>query len=212
MIAVTKIKICGLTRVEDIDAVNVLQPDYIGFVFAKSLRQVNHGQAEMLKRRLLPSIKAVGVFVNGDVEWEAELFQKGIIDIIQLHGQEDEETIRKLKELTKRTAGREAAIIKAVSMDGAQELENWQESRADYLLLDNGAGGTGKAFDHRRLLFQNIRKPFFLAGGITPENAAGLAGMYRPFALDTSSGVETDGIKDREKIKRIVEAVRGVFC
>lgn len=204
----TKIKICGLTRMEDILAVNLLRPDYIGFVFAKSRRQIDGEGAKRLKEGLHPSIQAVGVFVNGDLDWEAELFRQGIIDGIQLHGQEDEETVRRLKRLTKKVAGREACIIKAVSMDHVQELEAWQESMADYLLLDNGAGGSGRAFDHRILHTKEIKKPFFLAGGVTPQNAAELAGTYHPFALDSSSGVETDGVKDKDKIRQIIEAVR----
>lgn len=204
----TKIKICGLTRMEDILAVNVLRPDYIGFVFAKSRRQIDGRQAKQLKKYLHPGIAAVGVFVNGDLEWEADLFRQGIIDWIQLHGQEDEEAVRRLKNLTARYAGREVCVIKALSMDHAQELEVWQESRADYLLLDHGTGGSGKAFDHRILCTKKIKKPFFLAGGIRPQNAAKLAETYHPFALDSSSGVETDGVKDKEKIRRMVEAVR----
>lgn len=204
----TKIKICGLTRMEDILAANELRPDYIGFVFAKSRRQVKKEQAEQLKKQLHSSIHAVGVFVNDALEREAGLFAEGIIDMIQLHGQEDEEHIQKLKKLTRTSSRGEAIIIKAVSMNSIDALEPWQESAADCLLLDNGPGGTGKAFDHRLLLPGKIKKPFFLAGGVSAENAAELIKNYHPFALDTSSGAETNGVKDKEKMKKIIQIVR----
>lgn len=206
----TKIKICGLTQMEDILAVNEFLPEYIGFVFAKSRRQVSKELAAQLKKELHPSISAVGVFVNEDPEREAELFCQGIIDIVQLHGQEGEEHIRKLKERTRNSLRKEVPVIKAVSMNGIQALEPWQESMADYLLLDNGSGGTGEAFDHRLLLPGMVKKPFFLAGGVSAENAAELIKNYAPFALDTSSGAETNGIKDKEKIKRIIQRARNI--
>lgn len=205
----TKIKICGLTRREDIFAVNALRPDYIGFVFAKSRRQVQMEQAQRLKKELHASIQAVGVFVHADPETEAELFRQGIIDMVQLHGQEGEGHIKRLKELTRTSCRGEVPVIKVVSMDGMGAVEPWQESMADYLLLDNGPGGTGEAFDHSLLLSGKINKPFFLAGGVSPENAPELIEHYHPFALDVSSKVETDGWKDKEKIRKMIQAVRG---
>lgn len=204
-----KIKICGLTRREEIYAVNELRPDFLGFVFAKSRRQVQKEQAARLKKELSPSIKAVGVFVNADPVMEAELYLQGIIDMVQLHGQEEEGHIQRLKELTRTASRGEVSVIKAVSLDRAEVLEPWQESIADYLLLDHGPGGTGEAFDHRLLRSRPIKKPFFLAGGVSPENAAEWIENYHPYALDVSSKVETNGRKDKEKIRKVILAVRG---
>lgn len=204
----TGIKICGLSRREDILAVNEFQPEYIGFVFARSRRQVSEEAARQLRTILHPSIRTVGVFVNETPKREARLYQEGIIDIIQLHGQEEEAHIQTLKTLTRESSRGEAPVIKAVSMNHDGALVPWQDSSADYLLLDNGAGGTGKAFDHRILASAKINKPFFLAGGISGENAAELIRKYHPFALDVSSGAETEGVKDKEKIKTIIQIIR----
>ena len=138
----TRIKICGLTRREDILAANRWKPDYIGFVFAESRRQVGKEKARELKNMLRPGILAVGVFVNGDPEEEAGLFREGVIDLIQLHGQETEEDIRRIKLLT----GGMAPVIRAVSVTGPESVRQWADSSADFLLLDNGPGGTGSAF------------------------------------------------------------------
>ncbi|MDO5549908.1 MAG: phosphoribosylanthranilate isomerase [Lachnospiraceae bacterium] len=201
-----KIKICGLTRLEDIAAVNCWKPDYIGFVFAKSRRQVTREQAAELKKWLRQDIQAVGVFVNSRPEEAAALFQDGIIDLIQLHGQETKGTIRRLKELT----DGKAPVIKAVRMETEQSIEPWLDSCADYLLLDNGPGGTGQTFDHSLIQPQRIGKPFFLAGGINLENAETAVRSCMPFCLDVSSGVETDGRKDAKKIEELVRLVRRI--
>ena len=190
------IKICGLTRTEDIEAVNRAKPDYIGFVFAKSKRQITPQKAELLKKMLSPTIKAVGVFVNEKKENMISIVQKGIIDMVQLHGQETEKEIEDLQKIIS------VPIIKAISVQTKQDI---RDTKADYLLLDNGAGGTGKTFDWS--IIHDIKKPFFIAGGITIENIA-YALQKQPFAVDVSSGVETNGIKDRQKIIQIVEFVR----
>ena len=192
----TKIKICGLTRECDIDCVNELKPDFIGFVFAKSRRQVTDVQAAALKRRLSPDIKAVGVFVMEDNERIISLVKSGVIDIIQLHGGESEETVR----LLKKECG--VPVIRAVSVGN----ENIAQSEADYLLLDNGAGGTGKTFDWS--LVNNIDRPFFLAGGINIDNVEQGIERFAPFAVDISGGVETDGLKDPLKIAEIIRRIR----
>lgn len=202
----TKIKICGLTRLEDITAVNCWKPDFVGFVFAESRRQVTREQAAELKKRLRQDIPAVGVFVNGSPEEEAALFQAGIIDMIQLHGQETEEDIRRLKILTEG----KALVIKAVSMKCRESADPWKDSLADYLLLDNGPGGTGQTFDHRLIQPERIRKPFFLAGGIRLENMETAIRSCRPFCIDVSSGAETDGVKDGKKIAAIVNLTRQI--
>lgn len=195
-----KLKICGLSRFEDIEAVNIWKPDYIGFVFAKSRRQVTKEQAREYKKALHSSIEAVGVFVNEDPNLVIELLKEEIIDIAQLHGQETEETVRRIKEETGKP------VIKAVSMKNDSNVRALSESYADYLLLDNGEGGTGKQFDWS--LLKPIKKPWFLAGGIGLHNIKQALEKY-PWAVDLSSGVETDGRKDAVKIEQIVKEVRG---
>lgn len=195
-----KIKICGLTRQEDIAAVNLYQPDYIGFVFApKSRRYLSYGQAAALRRHLCAEIAAVGVFVNEAKEIVADLLGQGVIDLAQLHGQETEADIRWIREQTGKP------VIKAVSVRSRMDIQGWQESSADYLLLDQGTGGGGCTFDWR--LADECRKPYFLAGGIYIGNLkeAFKTGAY---AVDLSSGVETNGKKDRVKIAQIIKAVR----
>ena len=199
-----KIKICGLTRMEDIDAVNVSKPDYVGFVFySKSRRCISVSQAARLKAALNPDIQAVGVFVNEDARIIEEIARQNIIDLIQLHGQETEEMIKNLRGTVKKP------IIKAVPVQSGEDIEKWKSSIADYLLFDNGAGGTGKTF--RWDYINGYEKPFFLAGGLNLQNLeeAYAQGAY---ALDLSGGAETDGIKDPEKIERIVGLVRKLSC
>lgn len=197
----TKIKLCGLSRICDIQAVNVLKPDYIGFVFAKkSKRAVIKEQAAALKELLDPAIQAVGVFVKEPIERVAELLNHGIIDIAQLHGSEDEEYIRMLRTLSERP------IIQAFRIDTEQDVQKAQNSSADFILLDSGEGGTGTAFDWN--LLKNIQRPYFLAGGLTPLNVAKAIENTAPYAVDVSSGIETNGMKDREKMAAFVSAVR----
>lgn len=198
-----KIKLCGMFRECDIDYANEAQPDYIGFVleFPKSHRSIDMQTAERLKRRLSPGIKAVGVFVNSAETTCAEYANCGIIDLIQLHGGEDAEYIKRLRALTN------APIIKAVKVRSAEDIAQAQEPGADYLLLDNGTG-TGQCFDHSLIDRAVIRQPFFLAGGLTPENLRQAALDIQPYCVDLSSGIETDRVKDREKMLAAVRAVR----
>lgn len=197
----TKIKLCGLTRMCDIEAVNKLRPEYIGFVFApKSRRYVSPEQAAMLKQALSPEILAVGVFVNEQIEQITDLFSAGIIDIAQLHGGENEAYVGRLRART------DKPVIKAFRIDSGEDIQRAQESTADYVLLDSGSGGTGTAFD-RELLAQ-IKRPYFLAGGLDVSSVAEAAERWRPYAVDVSSGIETDGKKDPEKMRRFVETVR----
>lgn len=202
----TKIKICGLTRPEDVLAVNEYRPDYAGFVFARSRRQVTEEEARRLSSMLYPEICPVGVFVNEEEERICALAEQGIIRMVQLHGQETRQYVSHLKQLL---ASWNVSVIKAVSMDSGDSLEEWLSSEADYLLLDAGAGGTGRTFDHM-LIEQagTIRKPWFLAGGMNPENAAEAIRRFQPFGVDVSSGVETDGKKDAGKIERMIRSVR----
>lgn len=195
----TKIKICGLQRIEDIEAVNKSRADYAGFIFANSRRKVEREQARILSHSLAEGILSVGVFVNQNLEDIIYLLDNKIIDIAQLHGQETEEDISWLKERT------ECQIIKAVSVKNKESILLWQKSKVDYLLLDQGNGGSGKVFDWN--LLEHCRRPFFLAGGISFENV-NAALKIKPYAIDVSSGVETDGAKDAAKIQRMVQLVK----
>ena len=196
-----KIKLCGLTRPCDIEAVNELQPDYIGFVFAKkSRRYVSPEKAAELKAMLAPGIQAVGVFVNEEPEQIAALLEAGTIDVAQLHGQEGEAEIRRLRELT------DHPLIQAFRIDTKEDVERANASTADYVLLDSGAGGTGTTFDWG--LLQAIRRPYFLAGGLDTENLGTVKAKLDPYGVDVSSGIETDGYKDKDKMTAFVAAVR----
>ena len=196
-----KIKLCGLMRPCDIEAVNELQPDYIGFVFAKkSRRYVSPEKAEKLKAMLAPGIQAVGVFVNEEPAQIVSLLEAGTIDVAQLHGQESETEIRRLRELT------DHPLIQAFRIDTEQDVERANASTADYVLLDSGAGGTGTVFDWD--LLQAIRRPYFLAGGLDTENLGTGKAKLNPYGIDVSSGIETDGYKDKEKMTAFVAAAR----
>ncbi len=197
----TKIKLCGLSRRSDIEAANELSPEYIGFVFAPgSRRYVEPERAEELKRLLAPDIIAVGVFVNDSPGRIARLLDQGIIDMAQLHGQENESYIRRLKRMTQKP------VVKAFCIESPEDAAAAEESSADLVLLDSGGGGTGETFNWS--LIQNVRRPYFLAGGLTPGNAGEAVRRLRPYALDVSSGIETDGYKDREKMAAFVHAAR----
>ena len=197
----TRIKLCGLSRPRDIEAANALGPEYIGFVFAPgSRRYVTPEKARELRALLIPPIRAVGVFVREAPETVAGLLNSGVIDLAQLHGGEDEEYIRQLRGLTDRP------IIRAIRVDGPADLIEAEASTADHILLDHGPGGTGRAFDWS--LLQGFDRPYFLAGGLDPENVSAAVAALRPFAVDVSSGVETDGVKDEAKMRSFVGAVR----
>jgi phosphoribosylanthranilate isomerase len=197
-----KIKICGLRRLEDIEIVNKYKPDYIGFVFADSKRQVSHELAAQLKDNLSSDIIPVGVFVDADCDEILKLYENGIIETAQLHGSESEEYISYLKENT----NGELKIIKAIEMSDDEDLSVYDNSSADYLLLDSGKG-SGKTFDWR-LIREDLKKDFFLAGGINSANARQAIREFSPYAIDLSSSLETDGYKDENKIKEIMEVIR----
>lgn len=196
----TKIKLCGLTRVCEIEAANELKPDYIGFVFAKgSRRAVSAETAALLKKQLRAGIEAVGVFVDEDPETILRLLDNGIIDIVQLHGSEGEDDIRRLRSYT------EKPLIKAFRITGEREVERALACSADYVLLDSG-GGTGTAFDWR--LVQSMKRAYFLAGGLDAACVRDAVARLHPYAVDVSSGIETAGIKDKNKMAAFVAAVR----
>lgn len=201
----TKIKICGLTRLADIAAVNVARPDYIGFVFAKSKRQVDAETAAALKAALDPAIKAVGVFVNQPVAEIIALAGAGIIDLIQLHGDEDEATVRQLQAHTG------LPVIRAMRISSPADI---RATAADYRLFDTydpcQYGGSGATFNWD--LLAGVTGDFFLAGGLNQDNIVAAIDQVNPYCVDISSGVESDGVKDRDKIIEIVEMIREINC
>jgi len=197
----TKIKLCGLTRPCDMEAANTVKPAYIGFVFAKnSRRYVSAERAAELKGLLLPEIRTVGVFVREEPEAVAGLLNDGILDMAQLHGGEGEEYIRCLRSLT------DKPLMKAFRIGGAKDVIAAEKCGADYILLDSGDGGTGTVFDWE--LLRQIRRPYFLAGGLSPENVGAAVRKLRPYGVDVSSGIEADGLKDQDKMAAFVTAVR----
>lgn len=196
----TKIKICGLQSENDIAYVNELKPDYIGFVFLKGRRRyISPEDAAHLRKLLNPSIQSVGVFVNEPFEHVASLLENGTIQIAQLHGSENEAYAEKLKKLYGKP------IIKAFIIQTEDDIKNAMNYPSDYLLLDNGLG-TGETFDWS--FIKDINRPFFLAGGLTPDNVREAIFLTNPYGVDTSSGVETDCRKDYDKIKAFINAVR----
>ncbi|MGI6254395.1 MAG: phosphoribosylanthranilate isomerase [Acutalibacter sp.] len=196
----TRIKLCGLCRPEDIEAANQLRPDYIGFVFApESRRYVAPDLAEEWRRMLAPEIQAVGVFVNEAPERVAELLNSGVIDAAQLHGAEDEVYLKRLRSLSPKP------IIQAFRVRTPQDAAKAEQSSADYVLLDSGAG-TGRTFDWE--LIRSVKRPFFLAGGLDSGNVTEAVRLLHPFGVDVSSGIETNGVKDKIKMAAFVAAVR----
>ncbi|WP_026494145.1 phosphoribosylanthranilate isomerase [Butyrivibrio sp. XPD2006] len=194
-----KVKFCGLKRIDDIRAANELRPDYAGFVFwEKSSRNVSRDEAINLGKALLPDIKKVGVFVDEVPDRVAALLTDGVIDIAQLHGHEDEEYISRLRSLADG-----ACVIKAFVIKSKEDLEKAKQSSADYLLLDSGKG-TGQTFNWELIAEAGFDKPYFLAGGLGPENVADAVKKLKPYAVDVSSGIETDGLKDPEKMSKFM--------
>ncbi len=199
----TKIKICGLTRPEDIRAVNEAEPDFAGFIveYPGSRRNVTAERLRQLVSGLRPDILPVGVFVDAPLELPAALLEEGCIRMAQLHGREDETYIRTLRKHTG------APVCKAFSVKSREDIERALASPADYILLDQGSGGTGVSFDWS-LIPEGISRPWFLAGGLGPHNLGEAIRQLRPWAADVSSGVETDRLKDPRKIAEAVKAVR----
>lgn len=197
----TKIKICGLSRIEDIEAVNVAKPDFIGFVFANSKRQINGDLAKILKKSLNPEIKTVGVFVNQSVAEIIELVNQDVIEMIQLHGDEDDATIHRIKEHT------DCPIIQAIRIRDKNDI---RKTVADYHLFDTydpgQYGGSGQSFNWD--LINGITEDFFLAGGLNFNNISDAIARVNPCCVDISSGVESNGKKDRNKIINIIQKIR----
>ena len=196
----TKIKLCGMMQPCDIYHANELMPDFIGFVFAAgSKRCVTWEQARLMRSRLNDGITPVGVFVNETIENIEYLVDEDIIQIVQLHGSEDNDYVKRLR--SKVTC----PIIQAFRIETKQDIAIAAESEADYIMLDSG-GGTGECFNHS--LIGGIRRDFFLAGGLCSENVGSAISLCKPYAVDASSSLETKGIKDKNKMTAFVKAVR----
>ena len=212
-----RIKLCGLSRPQDIETANRLWVEYIGFVFAKgSRRYITPERAAELRKELKHGTRAVGVFVDEPAETVAKLLADGVIDIAQLHGSEDEAYIQRLRELTDRP------IIKAFRLGSGTAAQTDAEDRggilertlaaaaqstADIVLLDSGAG-TGMVLNWERLAEYDFPREYILAGGLTPDNVGKAIRMLHPMGVDVSSGIETDGVKDEAKMAAFVDAVR----
>lgn len=192
-----KIKICGIKRKQDILYVNLYQPDYIGFIFADSSRRVSFDQARELKALLDPKICAVGVFVDAAIDDIVTLAQEKIIDMIQLHGHEDQQYIDTLRQRTSQPIIKAIRVIDETSFNISYD--------ADYYLLDGKVAGSGQCFNWDYI--PSMDKPVFLAGGICSENIHE-ALKQNVYALDISSGAETNGVKDRYKIGEIMRRTR----
>ena len=195
----TKIKMCGLSRPEDIAFANEVRPDYIGFVFAKkSSRYLTPEKAAELAAKLDKSIVPVGVFVDSDFEEIMHTVNLGAIRIAQLHGNEPEKLVKRLQE-------NDVPVIRAFQIKSEDDVKKAETSCADHILLDSGKG-SGLTFDWSVL--KNAKRPYFLAGGLDPENVSRAVNDLHPYAVDVSSGLETDGVKDKNKMIKFAEAVR----
>lgn len=191
----TKVKICGLSTKEAVKTTVSAGADYIGFVFAPSKRQVTLEQAAELAKLIPVNVKKVGVFVSPSRAELLEAVDKVGLDFVQVHGQVVDKLFENLP----------CASIQAVQVDGNGHVPN---SQADYLLFDAPVAGSGQTFDWGRLDTTGLAQPFFIAGGLNEDNVAGAIQHFSPFAVDVSSGVETDGQKDHEKIRRFIERVK----
>lgn len=196
----TRVKLCGLSRKEDIAEANALRPDYIGFVFWEGSRRfVTADKAISLSKMLDPSIVPVGVFLNADIDHIIKIADSGCIRMVQLHGDESEELVKRIQERTG------LPVIRAFRIEDRKDIETAVSTEADLLMLDGGIG-SGTAFDWS--LLEDVDRPYFLAGGLDGDNVREAISKLHPFAVDVSSGIETDGLKDPVKMKRFIEAAR----
>lgn len=191
----TKVKICGLSTAEAVETAVLAGADYIGFVFAKSKRQVSLEQAHELARLVTGPTKIVGVFVSPSLEELEQAIGQVPLDIVQIHGMFDETLISKIS----------VPVIRAIQLS---DQEAKVTSPADFLLFDAPVAGSGRTFDWDLLKDQKIQQDFFIAGGLTVDNVRQARETFQPYALDVSSGVETDGRKDIEKIKAFIEGAK----
>ena len=203
------VKLCGIRRPEDVAYLNEFRPDYAGFVFAGSRRRVSPETAKSLAEKLDAGIRKAGVFVDEPVESIARTVRTGGLDAVQLHGNESAEVIRSLRMLLP-----DVEIWKAVRVRDRFSIPRALELGADRLLLDSFSeslyGGTGRKADWRLIKESNLRVPFILAGGLNSENMEEAVGELSPWGVDISSGIETNGVKDRGKIEKIMRMIRKV--
>lgn len=201
------IKVCGLRRPEDIQWANELDVDFVGFVFApNSRRYVTPAQALELRRELKSTIRSVGVLVNEPVLSVVHMVTSGAIDIIQLHGSEDQHYLADLKEALQQAGQGGTPVIRACSVSCEEDIARACHLDCDWVLLDSGRGGTGQTFDWA--LVASMDRPFFLAGGLNCDNISQALAACHPMAVDVSSGIETDGVKDFAKMQDFVCRVR----
>lgn len=191
----TKVKICGLSTVEAVETAVLAGADYIGFVFAESKRQVSLEQAHELAKLVTGKTKIVGVFVSPTLEDLEQAIAQVPLDIVQIHGTFDEDLLPLIS----------VPVIRAIQL---RDQEAQVTSQADYLLFDAPVAGSGQTFDWDLLKGQKIQQDFFIAGGLTVDNVRQARETFQPYALDVSSGVETDGRKDLEKIKAFIEGAK----
>ena len=207
-----KIKICGIKRFEDIEYVNEAMPDYVGFVFAKSKRKVDFNKAYLLKSQLSLEIKSVGVFVNEKIDFIKKCCDNRVIDMVQLHGDEDSSYIKRLKKVVYKPIIKAIRISDDIVFPDELQFACKGKNEPDYPLFDTFSnksyGGTGEAFDWDRI--KECKYPFFLAGGIGIGNVKEAIETLSPYCIDAGSSLETDGIKDRAKIIEFVNYVRNI--
>ena len=196
----TKIKMCGMCSERDIEYSNTILPEYVGYIFVKrSRRYITPDMAAVFTGILDKKIIPVGVFINEDIDLISKLVKNGTIMQIQLHGTETEKYIADLREYVN------VPIIKAYKIRSAKDVQSTRTSTADMLLFDSGEG-SGELFDHSVLT--SFNRPYFLAGGLSPNNIGGILTKLSPYAVDVSSGIETDGKKDLKKMRAFADAIR----
>ncbi|MHB1393218.1 MAG: phosphoribosylanthranilate isomerase [Clostridia bacterium] len=196
-----KVKVCGLWRMDDVDYVNELKPDYAGFVFAKSKRQVAAEHARQLVEKLDRDIQAVGIFVNEDMAVVKEIAAYVGLEVLQFHGSETPEYVKAFSGIT---------VWKAAFIKSPENLEPLGGYEVDALLLDSSSAGSGQRFNWDIIKGYKPEKPIILAGGLDPSNIASAVAEVRPYCVDVSSGVETGGFKDYKKIREFIDKARGL--
>lgn len=199
----TKIKICGMMREQDILAANEAKPDFVGFIMVDWERHyITEETAKHFKNLLDSNIQAVGAFVDAPINTVIRCLNDGIIDIAQLHGNESDDYVKQVKKETGKT------IFKAGGIKTIDDIQKLVKSSADYILLDTPGGCTGNSFDWN--LIKGIERPYILAGGLNIDNLADAINRFHPYAVDLSSGAETNKMKDPEKMKKLVQIARSI--
>ncbi|MBP2031801.1 phosphoribosylanthranilate isomerase [Clostridium algifaecis] len=196
-----KVKICGLTRKEDIEYVNKYSPDYAGFVFSKSRRRIDLNKGKELTSKLKPCIKKVGIFVNESLDFVENVSKSLKLDVIQFHGEEDKNYIDNFSDYT---------VWKAIKVKTKEDILNLNYEYVDGILLDSKIAGSGKTFDWKIASNLVLKCQLILAGGLNIDNVEDGILKFKPYVVDVSSGVESFGLKDENKIKSFIEKVRNI--